>query len=285
MEENQLNKNMIDEYLLYLKQEEKSKATVEKYGRDLWRFYAYIDEHGEKRKITKEVVISYKEHLMAKYAATSINSILAAVNGFLGFQGWGEFKVKKLRVQRKIFSSETLELSKQEYFLLLEAAREMENERLYLVIQTVCATGIRISELEYFTVEALGADRIEVYCKGKERIIFIPKSLKKSLWRYVRVNGIKSGCIFVTRNGKPLNRSNIWREMKKLCREAQVSEKKVFPHNLRHLFARTYYMVDKDLTKLADVLGHSSVETTRIYVMTTGREHERQLDCLGLIEV
>lgn len=259
--------------------EEKSERTIEKYMRDLRSFTSFMKE----RELSKEQILNYKRSLMERYAASSVNSMLVAVNRYLTFLNLSEYKVKLIKRQRKIFSSESQELTKNEYLKLLEAAQKKKDERLSLMIQTICATGIRISELKFFTVQALQCGKLELYNKGKSRVIFIPKSLRMKLKTYVRKKKIKQGAIFITKNQKPLDRVNIWRQMKRLCQTAGVPEEKVYPHNLRHLFARLYYKIEKDIIKLADILGHSSIDTTRIYTRTTGREHERQIEKLGLV--
>ena len=258
--------------------EEKSAATVEKYLRDVRAFFVFA----EQTALTKELVMAYKEQLIVKdYAVRSINSMLASLNSLLNYLGCGDCRVKNLKSQRQIYSTEDKELSKAEYMRLLKAA---ENQpQLRLVIETICGTGIRVSELQHFTVEAVRQGEIVVRCKGKIRTILIPGKLKKRLLDYAKKNNIRTGAIFITKGGKPLNRSNIWAQMKKLCEAANVKASKVFPHNLRKLFARTFYGIEKDIAKLADLLGHSSINTTRIYIMTTGGEHLRQLERLGLV--
>lgn len=268
----------IRRFQVHLLREEKSPATVEKYLRDVRAFRAFAGV----RAVTKELVRAWKQALAAEeYAVRSINSMLASLNSLLQFLGWEDCRVKSLKIQRQSYCSEGKELTKTEYLRLLRAAQGQP--QLRLVMETICGTGIRVSELRFFTVEAVREGQIEVACKGKIRTILIPGKLRKLLLSYARQNGIRSGIIFRTRRGKPLNRSNIWAQMKKLCRAAGVDAGKVFPHNLRKLFARMFYGVEKDLAKLADVLGHSSINTTRIYIMTTGTEHRRQLDRLGLI--
>ena len=203
------------------------------------------------------------------------------VNSLLSFLGWQDCRVKNLRCQRQIYCAEEKELTKGEYLRLLEAS--WNQPRLNLIIQTICATGIRVSELKFFTVEAVRAGDISVQCKNKTRMIIIPGKLKKLLLNYAKKKKITNGAIFVTKGGKPLDRSNIWAQMKRLCRTAKVNPEKVFPHNLRKLFARTFYCVEKDIAKLADILGHSSIETTRIYIMSTGMEHRQKIERLGLL--
>ena len=266
----------LSEFEQHLQREEKSVATIEKYLHDIRCFFDFLTD----RSISKEETITYKEHLTAEYAPTSVNSMLAALNCFLRFIGRADACVKQLKIQRQIFSREDRELTKAEYQQLVRAA---ENTRLSLVIQTICGTGIRVSELQYITVEAVQAGKAVVNCKNKTRVIFIPTSIQKLLKPYIKKSGVTAGSIFVTKRGRPLNRSNIWREMKALCTGAGVNPKKVFPHNLRHLFARTFYGMEKDIAKLADILGHSSIETTRIYVMATGTEHRRKIEQMGLV--
>lgn len=267
----------IEDFRNFLHQQEKSPATVEKYLRDVRAFSRFVGE----RPVTKELVMAYKHRCMAQYAVRSVNSMLASVHALLQFLGWGECRVKSLRLQRETYCLEEKELTKGEYLRLLEAARR--DEQLYLVMQTICATGIRVSELAYFTWERVQAGSIAVRCKNKTRTILLPKKLRALLLQYGEKQGLHSGQIFRNNRGKPLNRCQIWRKMKRLCSRAGVKAAKVFPHNLRKLFARTFYKAHRDIAKLADVLGHSSIETTRIYIMTTGREHRRQMDRLGLV--
>lgn len=262
----------------YLIREEKSVATVKKYVRDVRTFFVYMKESD----ITKERVVEYKKYLVEKgYAVKSVNSMLAGLNSFLVFLGMPDCRVKNLKVQRSIWCEEEKELSKAEYMRLLKAAEDQP--RLKLVIQTICGTGIRVSELRYFTVEAVRQGEVAVNCKSKTRTVLVPGKLKKMLLKYAKKNGIRSGAIFVTSGGRPLNRSNIWAQMKKLCQKAGVKSGKVFPHNLRKLFARTFYGIEKDIARLADLLGHSSIDTTRIYIMTTGTEHRKKIERLGLV--
>ncbi len=268
----------IKEFSEFLCREEKSAATQEKYLRDTAVFRTYA----EGAEITKELVISWKKHLIEQgYAVRSINSMLASVNSLLDFLGLPNCKARNIRMQQQTYCTEDKELTKAEYMRLLDASRK--NEQLNLVIQTICGTGIRVSELRYFTVEAIRYGEVTVDCKNKTRTILVPGKLRNILLTYAKRQGITTGTIFITRTGKPLNRSNIWAAMKKLCEVAGVKASKVFPHNLRKLFARTFYGIEKDIAKLADILGHSSINTTRIYIMTTGTEHRRKLDRLGLI--
>lgn len=262
----------------YLAREEKATATVKKYLRDVEEFYHFVGE----RTLTKELVLAYKEHLVGEYAPTSVNAALCSLNCFFRFLGRGELSVKSLKLQRSLFVTREKELTKMEYERLLSAAKAGGNERLYLLMQTVCGTGIRVSELRYITVEAIAAGNAEINCKGKRRRVLLPHALCKMLRAYAKKRGIIRGAVFVTKNGKPLDRSNIWSDMKKLCKTANVSANKVFPHNLRHLFARTYYTNYRDIVRLADLLGHTSVNTTRIYTVESGDVHRRQIERLGL---
>ena len=270
---------VIAKFKAHLILEEKSAATTQKYIRDVKVFAAYV-KNGE---ITKEVVIAYKRYLQENYAVRSVNSMLASINSLFAFLGWHGLKVKALKLQKQVFCPEEKELTKEEYTRLCKAAARRRNERLGLILQTICGTGIRVSELQYITVEAAKRGEAVVNCKGKTRPVFIVKALKQKLLRYAAEQGIKSGMIFVTRTGKPVSRTNIWREMKALCGEANVNPQKVFPHNLRHLFARVFYRIEKDIAKLADILGHSSINTTRIYIISTGTEHRRRMERMRLI--
>ena len=270
---------ILQEFELYLRNEERSKATIEKYMRDVRCFVGFIGS----TEVSKQSVVDYKNKLGNSYAVASANSMIAALNSFLRFCGWHDLCVKQFRVQRQAYCSEEKELTRAEYIRLLEAANKKHNERLNLIIQTICGTGIRVSELQYITVEALGKGEAVVNCKGKNRRIFIVPELKKKLLRYVKEQKISSGAVFITRNGKPVSRNNIWKEMKALCEQAHVAPSKVFPHNLRHLFARTFYSIEKDIAKLADILGHASINTTRIYIVTTGAEHKRKMEHMRLI--
>ena len=259
--------------------EEKSAATTEKYIRDVKAFAEYMQNN----EITKESVLAYKKHIQQNYAVRSVNSMIASINGFFSFLCWYDLKVKALKIQRQVFCSEEKELTKPEYLRLCRAADEKRSERLKLILQTICGTGIRVSELRYITVEAAKQGEAVVNCKAKTRVIFIVKELRKKLLRYAAEQNIKTGMIFITKAGKPINRTNIWREMKSLCKAANVNPQKVFPHNLRHLFARVFYGIEKDIVKLADILGHSSINTTRIYIVSTGAEHRRRMENMHLI--
>lgn len=247
--------------------------------RDTRCFAKFVDE----QTIDKAMVLQYKSELVKEYAIASANSMLAAINTFFKFAGWDDLCVKQFKVQKKIYCPEEKELSKEEYMRLIKAAGNKGNERLSLVIQTICGTGIRVSELSFITVEAVKKGETCVSCKGKTRTLFIVSALRKKLLAYAKKNKIKEGSIFISKNGKPLNRSNIWRDMKNLCEQAKVLPDKVFPHNLRHLFARTFYRIEKDIAKLADILGHSNINTTRIYIVTTCAEHKRRMENMHLI--
>lgn len=275
----EITQNDIQEYLIYLREQEKSHATIQKYVYDLNSFFQFL----QGRILTKTELINWKQQLIDKYAPASVNTKIAAVNGYLQYKGWRELLLKPLKIQRSLFLEEEKELSREEYVRLVHAAKAKENERLALVMQTICSTGIRVSELKFVTVEAVYRGRAEIYNKGKMRIIFLSEKLRNLLKQYAKEKKITEGSVFITRTGKPLDRSNIWRDMKKLCESAGVSEKKVFPHNLRHLFARTFYSLEKDLSRLADILGHTNLMTTRIYTAESGAVHVRQIEHLNLI--
>ena len=277
--ERQLSTELIKKFKAHLLNEERSSATLEKYLHDLRIFYSFM----EGRALTKTSVLEYKAALLKKYAVTSANSMLAAVSSFFGYLGWRDLCVKQYKIQRSAFCPEEKELTRAEYIRLVEAAKRKGNERLNLIIQTICGSGIRVSELEYITVEAVERGEAFVSCKGKKRHVFIVPELKKKLLHYIKEQKIGSGAVFVTRTGKPVSRHNVWRDMKALCRESEVSPTKVFPHNLRHLFARTFYGIEKDIAKLADILGHSSINTTMIYIATTAVEHKRKMENMRLI--
>ena len=270
----------INDFINYLKLEEKSANTIEKYMRDIKAFWQYVGTQA----VTKELTIAYKENLLSNdYAVRSVNSMIASLNSFFTFVGYEYLKVKTIKEQRQIFCSEDRELTKEEYLRLLNAAESKGNRRLNLILQTICGTGIRVSELKFITVEAVKAGEAFVFCKGKRRSVFIVKALEKKLLKYAAKQKIESGCIFITRTGRPVSRSNVWRDMKKLCKDANVNPNKVFPHNLRHLFAKVFYSIEKDIAKLADILGHSSINTTRIYIVSTGTEHRRRMETMRLV--
>lgn len=276
-----LTQKEIEAFLMHLKLEEKSHATLEKYARDIKRFYTILASDDV---VTKEVVLLWKESLIAHgYAIASINSMLAAVNSLFHFLNWHDCRVKQLKQQRKVFSRAEKELSKTEYLRLVETATRRNNHQLALLLETICATGIRVSEVAFITVKAVKHGYTTVSLKGKVRTIFLPKMLCNKLKKYATSKGISEGSIFCNRNGAPMTRHYIWAVMKRLCPHANVQASKVFPHNLRHLFARTFYKIKKDIAKLADLLGHSSIETTRLYIITSGNEHQKLINRLQLV--
>ena len=262
-----------------LKSEEKSQLTVEKYLRDLKHFIEFTED----REVDKALVVEYKSQLERDYAVASANSMLASINAFFRFMGWFELCVKQFKVQKQTFCKEEKELTKAEYIRLCEEAKKQKNERLCLILQTICGTGIRVSELQFITAEAVRKGEAIVSCKNKTRTVFIVRELQNKLLSYCKSHGITTGQVFVTKSGKAISRTNIWKEMKGLCKQARVNPDKVFPHNLRHLFARTFYGIEKDIAKLADILGHSNVNTTRIYIISTGKEHRRKMESMRLI--
>ena len=275
-----LNTDQIVGFQEQLRSEERGQSTMRGYLRTIRGFAAWL----EGRLVTQEQTAAWKEHLLESgYRPETVNGKLSAVNKFFAFLGWPECRVKYLRIQRRLFRNTERELGKEEYLRLLETAEGLGKRRLGLLMETICATGIRVSEVKYITVEAVQAGRAEISLKGKIRTILIPNKLCRKLQKYARQQKTVSGEIFLTRNGKGLTRRQIWAEMKALSRQAGVAATKVFPHNLRHLFARTFYRSSRDVARLADVLGHSSIETTRIYLISTGVEHARQLERLGLI--
>ena len=278
------NKIMISEQLAsfraYLQDEERSEATVEKYLCEVTQFAAWLND----TEVTKSAVAEWKEHLLTSgYEPSTVNGKLTALDRFFDFMGWPDCKVKHLKLQRRLFRDDSRELTKAEYERLIATAEEMGKERLSLLMEAICGTGIRVSEVQYLTIEAAQQGKVEIYLKGKVRTILIPGKLCKKLLKYAKKHKIASGEIFLTRGGKSLSRKQIWAEMKALCKKAGVAPSKVFPHNLRHLFARTFYRVCRDVAKLADVLGHSSIETTRIYLISTGAEHAKTMDMLPLV--
>lgn len=275
MEEAQL-----EQFQQKLLEEEKSRRTMEKYSRDLKAFFQSLEKD---RIVNKAVAIRYKESLLERYAANSVNSMLAALNRFFKEQGWYDCVVKLVRVQREVFRRQEKEISREEYFRLVDAAERKGKKRLSCLMQTLCSTGIRISELPFITVEAARRGSAMVRLKGKTRTVLLPQALCRNLLDYAIRKGIGGGSIFVTGSGRPVDRTNVLHEMKNLGREAGVEKSKIFPHNLRHLFAYTYYEMEKDITHLADLLGHSSVNTTRIYTMSSGRKQAEQIERLGLL--
>ena len=275
-----LTNKIINDFKVYLTDNDKSVYTVEKYIRDVMKFKDFACDC----EIVKETAGEYKNYLIRNgYFVRSINSMLSSVNALFEFLNKNDLKVKTIKMQRSVYCPEDKELTRAEYQRLCTAAKMKKNNRLELIIETVCATGIRIGELKYITVESAKRGEAVVTLKGKTRYVFIPKELKRKLLRYSKEQNIKSGMIFVTRTGKAVNRTNVWRDMKNLCKDAGVKPEKVFPHNLRHLFARTFYNIDKDIAKLADILGHSSIDTTRIYIISTGAEHRRLIEKMKLI--
>ena len=280
MAELTISSNQLAAYAAYLHTEERSPGTVEKYLRDVQAFARWLDG----RPVTRVLAAGWKEYLHSQgYAPVTINAMLAALNSLLRFLGREDCRVKFLKIQRRLFREAGRELTRPEYERLLMAARERGQDRLALLMETICATGIRVSEVRYLTVEAARQGRAEIALKGKIRTILIPNKLCRKLLKYAGKHKTVSGEIFLTRNGTSMSRRQIWAELKRLCQYVGVESTKVFPHNLRHLFATTFYKVCKDIARLADVLGHSSIETTRIYLLTSGREHARQLDRLGLV--
>lgn len=274
-----ITEKLVKTFKNHLVNEEKSAATLEKYIRDINAFVFWLGS----RDLTKAVVLEYKEHIVESYAVASVNSMLSSLNSFFAYNEWYDLRVKSIKVQKQIFLCKEKELTKAEYERLLNAAQGRKNQRLYYLMQTICSTGIRVSELRFITVEAIKTGKALISCKGKMRVVFLPKELCKLLSAYIKSNSICNGSIFISKNGKPLDRSHIWQMLKGLCDSAGVSKEKVFPHNFRHLFARTYYSLQKDIVRLADILGHSSVNTTRIYTMETGDVHRRQIQKLGLL--
>ena len=277
-----MNKTILEEIRQFedtLRENEKAPQTIQKYVREVLFFMEFLN--GE--PITKENLLNYREYLQIDHKARTVNGKLSALNAYLEYTGRDDCKVKLLKVQQNVFIDEERDLSEAEYKRLLTAAKNKKNSRLYHVMLTICGTGIRVSELRFITVEAVKSRKAEIQMKGKIRTIILPKELVRKLERYAKEQGIRSGILFRTRNGKPLDRSNICHDMKKLCETARVNSQKVFPHNLRHLFAKSYYAIERNLARLADILGHSSVETTRIYVATCVREHERTIQKMRLI--
>ena len=274
-----ITNELILKFKEYLVSEEKSAATLEKYIRDITAFVAWMCG----RELNKDLDLEYKQNIVASYAPASVNSMLSSLNSFFAYNEWYELRVKALKIQRQIFANKDKELTKAEYESLCRAAKRKNNEQLYLLMQIICSSGLRVSELSAVTVEAVRQKRANINCKGKMRIVILPDDLCRVLMKFIREQKITSGAVFVTRNGKPLDRSNIWRLMKSLCESAGVSREKVFPHNLRHLFARTFYGIEKDIVRLADILGHSSVNTTRIYTMENSEVHRQLIQKLGLL--
>lgn len=280
MKQHCLTEKELHRFLKYLNEEERSQITIEKYTRDIHTFMKYVDG----QRFNKLTVIAYKQHLTDQgYAPRSINSMLAAINSLFKYLEWYDCRVHPLRIQREIYRPEEKDLTRKEFERLCYAAKENGNERLLLILETLCSTGIRIGELKYITLEAVKAGEMIVYCKGKNRKVLLIRELKKKLLNYANKHHIVSGPLFLNSKGQPIHRAVVWREMKKLCQSAKVSPQKVFPHNLRHLFAVLFYKSEKDIAMLADVLGHSSVNTTMIYLISSGKEHMRRLERLKIV--
>lgn len=276
-----ISPDLLPAFIEYLRTEEREENTIQKYVRYTAELLTWLDG----REITKSIVVEWKEALQSsgKFAPATINAKIASVNAFFKFAGWDDCRVKALRLQRQVFRDSGRDLTREEYTRLIEAALAKGDERLALLMETICATGIRVSEVQYITVEAVGLGRAEIKLKGKIRTIILPGKLCKKLAKFIRKKKIASGQIFLTGSGNGMSRRQIWAAMKSVCQAAGVEASKVFPHNLRHLFAKAYYAVYHDIVKLADMLGHSSIETTRIYLISTGKEHARQMDRLGLV--
>ena len=280
MKRQRITERELENFVQNLRTSERSAGTIEKYVRDVRKFAAWLE--GE--AVSRERAAAWRDSLLERgYAPVTVNSMVAAVNRFFAALGWEEYKVKALKIQRRLFRDSGKELSREEYERLVSAAHTQGRERLALLLETICSTGIRVSEVKYITVEAAWAGRAEISLKGKLRVILLPGKLCRKLKKYARQQKTASGEIFLTRSGKSLSRRQIWAEMKGLCQKAGVAPSKVFPHNLRHLFARTFYRVCRDVAKLADVLGHSSIETTRIYLISTGDEHAKVLARMRLL--
>ena len=280
MKERVLNSRQLELFARKLREDERSAGTIENYLRHIRAFAAWV----QGRPVTKELAAEWKEHLVSSdYCPGTINTMLVSLNRFFGFLGWNDCQVKTLRIQRRLFREDCKELTREEYQRLIAAAQSTGRERLMLLMETICSTGIRVSEVKYITVEALKLGKAEISLKGKIRTILLPNKLCRKLLKYAKKQRTASGEVFLTRNGTGLSRKQIWAEMKSVCEKARVAASKVFPHNLRHLFARTFYKVCRDVARLADVLGHSSIETTRIYLISTGVEHARTLELLRLV--
>ena len=275
-----MTEEQITAYGANLHMEERCEATVQKYVGAVMALFRFLPPE---KTVTRELLLAWKAEISAKFSASGANVMISAVNRFCAFMSWSDLRVKQIKVQRRIFRDRDRELTKAEYMRLLNAARAKGNPRLYWLMQTLASTGIRVSELRFVSVESLHSGRAVVDCKSKQRVIMIPQKLREKLLAYCDETGVKSGPVFVTKNGRPLNRSNIWKELQGLCAAARVDARKVFPHNFRHLFAVTFYRAEKDIAKLADLLGHASINTTRIYIMESGAEHERRMEKLGLV--
>ena len=275
-----MTNEQITAYGANLRIEERCEATVRKYVGAVMSLFRFLPPE---KTVTQELLLAWKAEISVRFSASGANVMISAVNRFCAFMSWSGLRIKQIKVQRRIFRDCDRELTRAEYMRLLNAARAKGNPRLYWLMQTLASTGIRVSELRFVSVESLHSGRAIVDCKGKRRVIMIPQKLREKLLSYCAETGVKSGSVFVTRSGKPLNRSNIWRELQGLCAAACVDARKVFPHNFRHLFAVAFYRAEKDIAKLADLLGHASINTTRIYIMESGEEHERRMEKLGLV--
>lgn len=275
-----ITSELIEKFKEYLIQSEKSENTVLQYLRCVAEFSRFISN----KELNKNTFLAYKSKLLEKYAPASVNAHISALNSFFDFCGLTDCKVKTIKLQKQIFRSREKELSKYEYARLLKTAQTLNNKRLYYLLQTMCSTGIRVSELKFITTEAVKRRQATINCKGKMRVVLLPKQLCRALAHYIKQQRIKNGSIFITKSGNPLDRSNIWSDMKKLCAKAGVQQDKVYPHNLRHLFAQTYYNIQKDVVRLADILGHSNINTTRIYTMENSEIHRKQIEMLGLLK-
>lgn len=276
-----LQENDLTDFKQYLQERENSNATIEKYIRDVRKFIVFA---GRNKKVDKEMLLGYKEWLIQHYAISSVNSMLVALNQFLTFREMGRLRLKQVKVQRSDIMGQEKALEKEEFQALVSVARRQGKEQIAMIMETICATGIRISELKYFRVENIRTGMVKVWNKGKYRMVLIPDILKKKLLLYIGENKIRKGIIFRTRSGQAKNRSNIWREMKKIAELAGISLKKVFPHNLRHLFARTFYRKTKNLINLADILGHSNLDITRIYATDGIREWKKNIEQMEILE-
>lgn len=274
-----IKKRTLSDFLNYLKENEHSKNTIAKYERDVKKFIKFLGN----KQITKCKVIAFKEELMQNYKTASVNSMLAAVNVFLKFLGKYNCTVKRIKTQPKAFCDKKREITVSDYEKLLKAAKQKRDYQLFMILQTICSTGIRVSELSYFTVDSLNSSVLEIHNKGKARVILIPQKLISELKKYCKKFNIHTGFIFQTKNKKPIDRKTIWSKMKDLCKIAKVDSAKVFPHNLRHLFAKTFYKVKNNLVELAGIFGHSSIETTRRYLMPNVRSCLNTLNSMSLV--
>lgn len=270
---------IIKSYREFLIEDEKSPATIDRYIRDINLFFIWLAD----KNIDKATLLDYKSKLQRQYAISSVNSKLSSLNNYLEWAGMPNLRLKTFKIQKQTFYSTDKELTKKEYIKLLDAAQASNNMQLCYIMQTICSTGIRVSELKFITVECLKKRKVKINLKSKIRQIFLPDDLCELLLEYSAGKGIKKGVVFITKNGKPIDRSNIWKSMKKLCNKAGVSPEKIFPHNLRHLFARTFYSIQKDIVRLSDLLGHTSINTTRIYTIENGDMHRKQIQSLKLI--